>query len=380
MIYFDNSATTIQKPQAVADAVANGMSKFGNPSRSFHAPAMEASRVIYRARREVAKLVGLSDANRVIFTSGATESLNLVIGSLIASTDHVITSTLEHNSVLRPLYLTGCEISIIPCNQNGQLILDGLDDLLKTNTRYLVCTHGSNLVGSVTNVEKLYDFCKIHDITFILDVSQTLGSIETLASMADILCFTGHKSLMGPQGTGGIIVSGNHPFRLVKTGGSGGDTFAPHQSMEFPDILEAGTPNTHGLAGLEQGIIYLNKQGIHAVTAHEKKLRSRFCQGISNIDGIYYYGLDMSEHDMILPVVAINVGDLQAEDVALQLWEGWEIATRSGGHCTPLLHEFYGTRQRGMVRFSFGLFNTEDEIDIALVALKEIAQRGAMTQ
>lgn len=376
MIYFDNSATTIQKPQGVADAVAQAMGRLGNPSRSFHTPAMEASRAIYRTRREIAKLVELSDPNRVIFTSGATESLNLVVASLITAEDHVITSTLEHNSVLRPLYLAGCGISVIPCDENGQLNLTQLESLVEEKTRYLICTHGSNLLGCVTDVETLYDFCKKHSITFILDVSQTLGSIKTLASMADILCFTGHKSLMGPQGTGGIIVNGSHSFRLVKTGGSGGDTFGRHQSMEFPDILEAGTPNTHGLAGLQQGVAYLNKLGIQEVVAHEKKLRQRFFDGISAINEIQYYGISVEETADILPVVALNVGDLQAEDVALQLWEGWEIATRSGSHCTPLIHTHFGTRQRGMVRFSFGLFNTEDEIDIAISALKEIAQRG----
>ena len=377
MIYFDNAATTLQKPPGVAKAIAESIGTFGNSGRSFHQPAMEASRAIMSARKEIAQLVRLENPLNVAFTSGATESFNLVLDSLVSPSDHVITSVLEHNSVLRPLYKTGCELSFIPCDGSGQLILDDLDSLLQANTRFLVCTHGSNLTGVVSDVQVLSGFCRKNGLVFILDVSQTLGCVETLAAMADILCFTGHKSLFGPQGTGGIIVNRQLDFRLVKTGGTGTNSFDARQPMEMPEIFEAGTQNAHGLAALRCGVAYVNQKGTAAIEAHTNRLLQAFLDGVSDIPGISIYGPERNAAGPRLPIIALNVGSLPAGDVALQLWENYQIVTRAGSHCAPLVHRFFKTEAQGMVRFSFSVFNTAEEIDITVKALGEIAGKGA---
>ena len=375
MVYFDNAATTMLKPPEVAQALVNAITSFGNGGRSFHGPAMEAARAIMGARLEIAKLVKLENPLNVAFTSGATESFNLVLDSLVSPSDHVITSVLEHNSVLRPLYKTGCELSFIPCDGSGHLILENLDSLLKANTRFLVCTHGSNLTGGLSDVQALYGFCRKNGLVFILDVSQTLGCVETFASMADILCFTGHKALFGPQGTGGIIVNRRFDFRLVKTGGTGTNSFEAHQSMEMPEIFEAGTQNAHGLAALRCGVEYVNQTGLSAIKAHSDLLLQAFLDGVRDIPGICVYGEEKTGPR--LPIVALNAGSLSAGDVALQLWENSQIVTRAGSHCAPLVHKFFKTETQGMVRFSFNAFNTAGEIGIALKALGEIARKGA---
>ncbi len=372
MIYFDNSATTLQKPPQVAQAVAQGIHSLGNSGRSFYEPAMAAAREIYRTRQEVAKLVALQNPLFVAFTGGATESLNLVLDSLMTPADHVITTVLEHNSVLRPFYKTGCTLSFIPCDGAGRLALDGLKALLRHNTRFLVCTHGSNLTGAITDVAVLKRFCHDNGLVFILDVSQTLGHVQVCADMADVLCFTGHKALFGPQGTGGIIVSRPLDFKLVKTGGSGGNSFDRHQPLAMPDLFEAGTSNAPGLAGLRQGVAYVNREGVDSIERQERRLLSAFLAGASAIPGIRLYGAS-NGGSAALPVVALNLAAIPAEDTALQLWERWRIATRAGSHCAPLAHRHFGTEKQGMVRFSFSLFNTLDEINTALAALAELA-------
>lgn len=371
MIYFDNAATTIQKPPEVSQAVAQAIGTFGNAGRSFHTPAMQAARAVYGARQEIARLAGLQNPLQVAFTSGATESLNLVLSGLIRPEDHVITTVLEHNSVLRPLYQTGCELSYLSCDDRGMLLTDRLPALLRKNTRFVVCTHGSNLVGSVTDTGAVQSFCHENGLGFILDASQTMGSIQTNADLADVLCFTGHKALLGPQGTGGIIVQRDPGFRPVKTGGSGSDSFRRSQRTTMPDIFEAGTANAHGLAGLAAGIRHLNYLGMEAIRRHKQALLTAFLEGISNIPQIRLYG----SHPDALPVAALNVGDLPAEETTLWLWENRHIATRSGSHCAPLLHRFFHTEKRGMVRFSFGLYNSLEEVETTVEALAALVKK-----
>lgn len=375
MIYFDNSATTLQKPPSVGQAVADAISTFGNPGRSFAAPSMEAARAVYQARCQIAKLVKLDNPLQIAFTSGATESLNLAISSLISPTDGVITTLLEHNSVLRPLYRMGCPLAFLDCDDNGSLCLETLPRLIRRETRFVVATHGSNLVGSLTDTHRLYQLCQQHGLTLILDVSQTLGCLPVTADLADLLCFTGHKGLLGPQGTGGIIASSPLPFRLTKTGGSGWDSFAPHQPMTMPDIFEAGTQNAHSLAGLAAGVSHLHQVGLEQVYHHHQQLTARFLQGIQKIPGMILYGPRDGANR--LPVVALNLDGMPSEDLALRLWEDWGIATRAGSHCAPLAHKRFGTQQTGMVRFSFGLYNTLEEIDQAIEALTQIGREAA---
>jgi len=371
MIYFDNSATTLIKPPEVSEAVSYAINNFGNAGRSFYDPVITANREIYKTRAEIANLIGLDDPLAVAFTSSATESLNLVIGGLIGASDSVISTVTEHNSVLRPLYLTGCDISFMDCDENGCLDIESFEKLLKPATRFLVCTHGSNVTGNLTPARRLYELCKVHNITMILDISQTFGSSEVNINMADIFCFTGHKALFGPQGTGGIIAGGGQEFRIVKTGGAGVNSFDRFQTSEMPDIFETGTPNCHGIYGLQKGVSFINKTGIEAIEKKEAELLRTFIDGIS-CGSVRFYG-DVSTENR-LPVISISIEGMTSSEFAERLWSDYGIATRAGSHCAPLLHKKFGTVDTGMVRFSFSYFNTIDEVKICTQAIKEILE------
>ncbi len=371
MIYFDNAATTLHKPPEVADAVARAVRTFGAAGRSFCAPGMDAARAVETARAAVAGLSGV-DPSAVAFTSGATESLNLVLQSLVTGQDAVITTVLEHNAVLRPLYQLGCPLSFIPCDEEGRLDLSGLRGLLRRDTRFVVCGHGSNLLGSVADVAALRAFCREHGLTLILDAAQTLGETAVDGNAADVFCFSGHKGLLGPQGTGGIIAGGALPFRPIKTGGTGQDAFAPRQPMRMPDAFEAGTPNAHGLAGLATAALFIEREGVTRIANKLEALTGKFLDGAREIPGITLYGPKSVPGR--LPVVALNVRGLASEDVSLRLWEEYGIVTRAGSHCAPLAHRRFCTVRQGMVRFSFGYFNTMEEIGEGLDALRAVAR------
>lgn len=374
MIYFDNSATTLMKPEGVAKAVSFAISHYGNAGRSFHEAMLDAGRAVYLARAEVAKLIGLDNPLHIAFTSSATESLNLVIESLIRKHDAVITTVLEHNSVLRPLYRTGCDLSFINCDDKGYLDLSNLSDLLKPNTKCLIATHGSNVTGVVTDWEPLKAFCQDHGLIFILDASQTMGNTLVSSDMADVICFTGHKGLFGPQGTGGIIAGDDLGFSVVKTGGTGINTFDHSQGTVMPDVFEAGTPNSHGLAGLRKGVEFINEIGIAKIREKEMALVGQFCEGLKDLPNLRFYGDPTSPRN--LAVVSLNIAGKNSQEIATALWEGYEIATRPGGHCAPLLHQRFGTMEQGILRFSFSYFNTEEEIKVGIQALSAIAQEA----
>jgi len=370
MIYFDNSATTIMKPPEVAEAVAYAVNNFGNAGRSFYEPVLLANREIYNTRMEIAKLIGLDDPLNVAFTSSATESLNLVISGLVKKEDSVITTVTEHNSVLRPLYLSGCDLSFIDCDDHGNLLIDSLEKLLTPSVRFLICTHGSNVTGNITDMQKLHDICKSKRITLILDISQTFGTITVNINMADIFCFTGHKSLFGPQGTGGVIVNGKFDFNVVKTGGAGVNSFDIFQSKDMPDIFEAGTLNSPGIFGLQKGVRFINETGLDAIRAKEARLIEIFYEEIKKIEQVTIYG-DFSSA-VRLPIISLNISGRTSAEVAERLWADYGIATRAGSQCAPLLHKRFGTVDLGMLRFSFSYFNTEDEIQQGVLALKDI--------
>jgi cysteine desulfurase family protein len=373
MIYFDNSATTIQKPPEVARAVAFAIDNFGNAGRSFHPPGLTASREVYKTRTEIAKLIGLSEPLSVAFTSSATESLNLVIGGLVRHGDSIITTTLEHNAVLRPLYLTGCDLSFVDCDDYGNLALDSFEEQINPSTRLFVCTHGSNLTGNITQVRELYDKCKSHNIIMVLDISQTLGSIPVTADMADIFCFTGHKSLFGPQGTGGIITNGNFDFNIVKTGGSGTLSFEERQPEMMPDIFEAGTINAHSIYGLQKGVEFINEVGVDKIHAKGTKLWQKFYNALEDSEKIKIYG-DFSTENR-LSIVSLNIFGLSSSELAERLLRDYGIVTRPGSHCAPLLHKRLSTVETGIVRFSFSYFNTEEEVEQGVSAIKEILSK-----
>jgi len=371
MIYFDNSATTLKKPPEVAEATLYAINNFGNAGRSFYDASAASGREIYATRVEIAKLIGSDEPLNVAFTSSATESLNLVIAGLVHESDHVISTVLEHNSVLRPLYLSGCELSFMDCDELGNLDIGSLKKLVNAKTKFLVCTHGSNVTGNITAVRSLYEFCRANKILMILDIAQTFGLAHVDVDMADIFCFTGHKSLFGPQGTAGIITTRNFDFDIIKTGGAGHGSFKRFQLKNMPDVFEVGTLNSHSLYGLQKGVRYVNQLGVRKILEKTTNLMNLFYNGIVGLEGIKIHGV-FSEN-IRLPIVSLSVSNLTSSELAERLYKDYGIATRPGIHCAPLLHKRLNTADTGLVRFSFSYFNNEDEIEVGISALRDIA-------
>lgn len=375
-IYFDNAATTMQKPDCVADAVMLAMKSFGNSGRGAHEASMDASRMIYETRERLAALFSAEDPRQVAFTANSTESLNTAILGLLGPEDHVITTVLEHNSVLRPLYRLesqGMRLSFLPCDQRGSLRYEWLGSLLTPRTKAVVCTHASNLTGNSVDLERIGAFCQRYGLIFIVDASQTAGvlPIDMQRMHIDVLCFTGHKGLYGPQGTGGICVRPGLCIRPLKSGGSGIHTYDKAHPTEMPTALEAGTLNGHGIAGLHAALGFLTETGIERIHRWEAMLMRRFYEGVKDVEGVRLYG-DFTG-DNRAAIVALNIRDYDSSEVSDELAFTYGISTRPGAHCAPLLHEALGTRTQGMVRFSFSYFNTEEEIEEGIRAVKEIA-------
>lgn len=375
MIYLDNAATTMKKPQCVIDAVVAAMSHMGNAGRGATSAALDASRVIYDTREKLSDLFNLQNPSRVAFTCNSTESLNTAIKGILSSGDHAITTALEHNSVLRPLYdlqAKGMELSIVDCDENGNIDYNDFEKLIKENTKAIVCTHASNLVGNVLDVKKIGSIAKKHNLIFIVDASQSAGvfEIDMQDMNIDILCFTGHKGLLGPQGTGGICVREGIDVRPLKVGGSGVNTFSKEQPVEMPTHLEAGTLNGHALAGLNAALDYLKEEGIDNIQKREEELMFRFYNGIKDIKDIKIFG---NFENKRAAIVTFNVGDIDSAAFSDELSFAYDISTRAGAHCAPLMHKAMNTVEQGAVRFSFSHYNTEEEIDTAIKAVKEIA-------
>ncbi|MFV0498653.1 MAG: aminotransferase class V-fold PLP-dependent enzyme [Bacilli bacterium] len=370
MIYFDNSSTTLIKPKIVADSVKYAINNFGNSGRSYNECAILSARSIYNTREAIANLINLDNPLNIAFTSGATESLNLVINSVLEKTDHVIMSAFDHNSSIRPLYNLGCKTSIIPI-LNGKLNYKYMNIFLTSQTKAVICTHASNVTGEIIDPYIIKEFCKKNNLIFILDVSQTLGSVKVDASMADIICFTGHKSLFGPQGTGGIILNENIKIKhIVKTGGTGINTYDYLQQLQMPDIYEAGTLNSHSLYGLLHSVNFINNIGIQTISEHKNKLIKIFLDELKHTSGINLY----SNFKNNVGIIALNYKDIPSDILAKKLYEDYEIFTRAQSHCAPLLHTSYNTKLQGMVRFSFSYFNTVNEVKSCTNAIKEIIQ------
>ena len=377
MIYLDNAATTRQKPQPVIDAVCAALSSLGNSGRSANDASLSASRILFGVRQKLAALFGCERADHVCLTQNSTEALNIAVSGLLGPGDHVISTDCEHNSVLRPLYrleTMGASVDFVPADRNGRIDYDGFSRLLKPNTRAVVCTHASNLTGNALDIEKIGSFAKENGILFIVDASQTAGllPIDMEKQHIDVLCFTGHKSLYGPQGTGGLCVRPGVDIRPYSVGGTGVQTYLHTQPPEYPTRLEAGTRNAHGLAGLDAALDFLRETGIDKIRAHDLSLMRRFYDGVRQISGVTVYG-DFSR-TLRAPIVSLNIRELASAEVETALSEDYGIAVRSGAHCAPRLHEALGTKKQGAVRFSFGYFNTEAEIDTAIAAVKELAE------
>ena len=379
MIYLDNAATTRQKPQQVIDAVVQAMTTMGNASRGAHGSALEASRAVYNTRYKLAKLFGCARADHVIFTCNSTEALNIAISGVMNPGDHVITTDLEHNSVLRPLYRLESEavitLDFVKADKQGRPCMEDFERLVRPNTRAIVCTHASNLTGEIIDLYRVGQIAKAHGILLIVDASQTAGCvpIDMEAMGIDILCFTGHKGIYGPQGTGGLCIREGVQIRPFKVGGSGIHSYMKHQPEEYPTRLEAGTLNSHGLMGLSAALDFLEETGVETIAKKEHALMRRFYEGVAELPGVTVYG-DFSEGHDRTAVVTLNIRDYDSGAVADELSECYDIATRAGAHCAPRMHQALGTVDQGAVRFSFSWFTTEEEVDAAVAAVREIAE------
>ena len=377
MIYFDNAATTLQKPECVLRAVIEAMTTFGNPGRGVHEPALAASRAVYETRCALAQLFRVENPANIAFTATAPAALNIAIKGTLNPGDHVITTAMEHNSVLRPLYELedrGVELTILPADDWGRIDCNAISAAIRDNTRAIVCTHGSNLTGNLLDIGKIGAIAKAHGLLFVVDASQTAGvfPIDVQKVDIDILCFTGHKGLLGPQGTGGLYVREGVDVRPLLTGGSGVQSHSKTHPAQMPTALESGTLNAHGLAGLNAGVRWLLETGIDTLRQKELDLMWAFYEGVREIPEITVYG-DFSAQERC-PIVSLNVRDYDSSQVSDALFSQYGIATRPGAHCAPLMHDALGTGSRGGVRFSFSHYNTMEEIKIAIAALREIAR------
>ena len=377
MIYFDNAATTMRKPDCVVQAVTEAMCSLGNSGRGVHSGALSASRIIYDTRAALAQLFGAENPERITFTANSTESLNMAIKGVLNPGDHVITTALEHNSVLRPLYEMedlGVELTILPADSIGNICYEDFEKEIRCNTKAIVTTHGSNLTGNLLDVGRIGAIAKKRGLIYIVDASQTAGvfDIDVQKMHIDVLCFTGHKGLLGPQGTGGIYVREGIQIRPLLSGGSGVQTYLRSHPPQMPTLLEAGTLNGHGIAGLGAAIRYLQETGLPTIRAKEQELMIAFYEAVREIPGITVYG-DFRDPNRC-PIVTLNIRDYDSGEISDALSSEFGIATRPGAHCAPLMHRALGTVEQGAVRFSFSHYNTKEEIKLAVAALRELAQ------
>lgn len=381
LIYFDNASTTYYKPKEVIESTIFAMKNTGNNGRGINEISIKTSRDIFNVREKFIKLFNGYDSRNIVFTSNATESLNTVINGLFSSEDHVITTEAEHNSVLRPLYKlreTGLGITFLKIDEVIKFNKNDMKKYLEKNTKAIICTHASNLTGDLLDIKNIGEFCEENNLIFILDASQSLGiiPIDVEKYKIDILCFTGHKGLMGPQGTGGIYIKEGIDVKPLKVGGSGVDTYNERHPITMPEKLEAGTLNGHGIIGLGAAIDFINEKGIKNIYIKENDLMWKFYEGIKDIKGIKIYGHFMEKNIKVdrIPILTLNINDIDSGDICSILDEEYNIVTRAGGHCAPLMHKALGTEKQGSVRFSFSYFNTEKEVEKAIFALKKIAQ------
>lgn len=378
MIYLDNAATTMHKPQTVIGAVTQAMCSLGNAGRGATSGALDAARTIHGCRAKLARLLGCPRADHVCFTPNSTAALNTVINGVVRPDDRVVTTVLEHNSVLRPLNRLATEQGVTVehagCDASGVLDYDELERLVTPGTRAVVVTHASNVTGNAVDIARVAAMAHAAGALVIVDASQSAGTakIDMDAMGLDVVCFTGHKGLMGPQGTGGLAVAEGVDVAPWAMGGTGVHSFDALQPLEWPTRLEAGTLNGHGIAGLSAGLDFIEAQGgVEAIAAHERALAERFLAGVREIPGIALYGA--FDQPVRSAIVSLNVGDIDSAEISDALMQGWGIATRPGAHCAPLMHRALGTERQGIVRFSFGYFNTAEEVDTAIDALRDLA-------
>jgi len=383
MIYFDNAATSWPKPPGVAEAMMHFMEAVGaNPGRAAHHRAVEAGRIVYDAREAAAKLFNAPDPLRVVLGSNVTESLNLALCGYLRPGDHVITSSMEHNSVMRPLRAlerAGVELTVVQCSPEGFLDPADVEASVQPNTVMVALNHGSNVVGTLLPVADVGRICRERGLLLLVDAAQTGGTypIDVQVDLIDLLAFTGHKSLGGPMGTGGLIVGQRVDVtRLepLKRGGTGSNSEHEQQPDFLPDMYESGTPNAVGLAGLNAGVRWVMKRGVDEIRAHEVALTQRLINRLREIPSVTVYGgLDA---ELQTAVVSFNVAGIEPSEVGLRLDEEYGIMCRVGLHCAPAAHKTLGTFPVGAVRFGLSVFSTQAEVNEALDAVRELAQEA----
>lgn len=378
MIYLNCAATSFMRPQCVVDAVASALTGLGSSSRGTSEGDLAAARTALTCRMAVADLLGSSHPDRVVFAANATQALNTAILGLIRPGERVVTTVTEHNSVLRPLNVLardrGVEVEHVGLTPEHVPDYEALERAVTPGTRAVVCSHASNLTGDVVDIERVARIAHAAGALLIVDAAQTAGHIPVhMERMGiDVLCFTGHKALMGPTGTGGLIVAPGIDIEPLLHGGTGVHSADPFQPDAWPEHLEAGTLNGHGLAGLEAAVHFIQEQGVENIAEHGEALRRCFVEGARAIPGIVLYGAGPAAFAHT-PVVALNLEGVPSSQLADELASRYGIATRAGLHCAPLMHRALGTLETGSVRFSFGYFTTEGEVDAALAALRELA-------
>jgi len=383
VIYFDNAATSWPKPAAMMAAMIHYNEMIGgSPGRSGHQRSLAAGRIILESREALAELFGCADSLRITFTKNATEALNIALSGILNHGDHVIASSMEHNSVMRPLRFLeaqGVQLSVVSCSGDGRLDPDDVQRAIQSRTRLLVVTHASNVTGTIQPIAALGKIARNHGILFCVDAAQTAGAlpINVDETSVDLLAFSGHKSLLGPQGTGGLYVREGleKQLRPVIMGGTGSRSEFEGQPDFMPDKYESGTPNTIGLAGLEAGVRFVLSAGVEAIRSKEEALTARFLAGLAALPGITVYG--PPDAASRTAVVSFNITGLSPSEAAMELEERFGILCRPGLHCAPAAHRTIGTFSRGTIRFGFGYFNKEEEIDLALEAIQSLAGGAA---
>jgi len=381
IIYFDNAATSWPKPPEVNKAMQKYMRKIGaNPGRSGHRLSIEAARIIFDTREKLAQLFHIDDPLRIVMTKNATEGLNIAVSGLLKSGDHVITSSMEHNSVMRPLRTMenrGVNLTVIPCGQDGMINPANISSAITKHTRAIFITHASNVTGTVMPITDIGRIARGHGLVFCVDAAQTAGCspIDVKEMNIDLLAFTGHKSLFGPSGTGGLYIREGLERKIepLCVGGTGSRSEVEEQPDFMPDRYEAGTPNTVGIAGLQAGVDFVLAKRMDQIQSKELSLIRAFIEGISDMPGIIIYGPSIDKRR--IPVVSFNIAGMDPAVVALELDEGFKIMSRSGIHCAPSAHKTIGTYPQGTVRFSFSYFNTQEHIAKAVEALGRISRR-----
>lgn len=375
IIYMDNAATSWPKAPGVAEAMAAFMAQgAGSPGRSGHALSLQASRALFVCRNQIAELIGVSDASRIIFAANATHALNMGLFGFLAPGDHCITSSMEHNAVIRPLRQLsrrGVEVTVLRCASDGTLEAAAVRRAVQSNTKLVAMTHASNVCGTMQPLAEIAAVTREAGVPLLVDAAQSAGVMplccETLG--VDMLAAPGHKSLLGPTGTGFLYVRAGIELAPFIYGGTGSHSELPDMPDVLPDRLESGTLNAVGLVGLSQALHYLAARGQSAIREHEMGLASRLRTRLAAIPGVSLYGTGEG-----VPIVACNVRGIGSTEVAHSLDASFGIAARAGLHCAPLAHETLGTLAQGIVRFSPGPFSTSDEIDTVAEAIEQIAE------